>query len=512
MDSKASILETIEPFLEDESGIHGYAEQIVFPKETAQVADAVSTALYEKRAVYIQGARTGICGGAVPAGGIILNLSRINRIKSFHFNNRTLSGSICIQPGVTLDELNRALASKIIDTSAFDSASLSSWESYLESGIKLFFAPNPTEVSATLGGIAATAASGSHASFLGDIRKHITAVEAVLSNAEIVRFDREYSTERFPSASMDWGKISSECPSGPVGPAGAGYQVYGDFIDFICGSEGTAGVFTELTLSLLPVPKVRFGLLAFFDNAAQLFDFLDAFGKDTHGSIVGADYFDRACLEFLRHAALSGPGSERLPDFSPGAGMSLLLELAAESEDAMCAVLESALGCLESFGASADDAIVASDDKNLSALLSLRHRITEALTIAHRRNTSRFAADIYFPEGCSISGALSRLSADIDESALPAVLMGHAGSRQISLRLLPENELQAEAASMLWAQWSAFFIELGCSCSSEYGVGRTKKALFHSLCPECYAAAERARILADPHRILNPGVYTDKAE
>ena len=101
-------------YLRDESGLAGTASAICFPECEEEIVAALERAAKEKRGVCIQGERTGLAGGAVPDGGVILNLSRMKRIA-----RRTDEGGAIVvdaQPGVTHAELAVFLAR--LDTKA----------------------------------------------------------------------------------------------------------------------------------------------------------------------------------------------------------------------------------------------------------------------------------------------------------------------------------------------------------------------------------------------------------
>ena len=71
---------TYDEYLRDESRYTGWAEAIAFPKDEAQVIEIMKTARQNRTPVTVQGARTGLTGAAVPQGGYILNMSKMNKV------------------------------------------------------------------------------------------------------------------------------------------------------------------------------------------------------------------------------------------------------------------------------------------------------------------------------------------------------------------------------------------------------------------------------------------------
>ena len=149
-------------YLRDESRKTGTADSISFPLNEAEIADAVRWAAANGQCITTQGARTGLTGGAVPSGGHILNLSRMKTI--------TDRDDLIVQPGVTLDEIR----------------------AHLKSRGNVFFAPDPTETTATIGGMASCNASGARSFRYGATRESILAARLVLADGDVIALCREH--------------------------------------------------------------------------------------------------------------------------------------------------------------------------------------------------------------------------------------------------------------------------------------------------------------------------------
>ncbi|HWW54189.1 MAG TPA: FAD-binding oxidoreductase, partial [Acidimicrobiales bacterium] len=134
---------------------------VVRPGETTEVAAVLRLADEAGVPVTARGSGTGLCGSAIPvAGGLLVSFERMNRILEIDTDNHVA----VVQPGVTLEELNRAVG---------------------EHG--LVYPVFPGESSASLGGNVATNAGGMRAIKYGVTRHHVLGVEAVLANGDVIR-------------------------------------------------------------------------------------------------------------------------------------------------------------------------------------------------------------------------------------------------------------------------------------------------------------------------------------
>src|SRR3954466_5997801 len=173
---------------------------VVYPASTKEVASVLEYADRERIPVVPFGAGTSLEGHVIPlSGGISLDLNRLNRIIAVRPEDLTAT----VQPGVTRLQLEAILGPQ-----------------------GLWFPVDPG-ADATLGGMAATNASGTTTVRYGGMRAHVLELEVVLPGGRIIRAgSRAVKTS-------------------------AGYHVAGLFI----GAEGTLGVITELTLRLHPIPE-----------------------------------------------------------------------------------------------------------------------------------------------------------------------------------------------------------------------------------------------------------------
>lgn len=260
-------------YLCDESRRVGHAETICFPRSTTEVAQALEAASTNGWPVTIQGGRTGITGGCVPDGGLILNLSRMNAIGEIN------GDTMAVQPGALLADIRKAVGG------GGDPA--------------LFFPSDLTETTASIGGMVANNASGARSFRYGAVRNWIQALEVVLANGETIHVER--GVHKADGLGFKLGGIEGMLPDlshlrrcdGIKNAAGYFVKPDMDLVDLFIGAEGTLGVVTEITIRLLPEPGQMNGLTAFFaaeEEALEFVRFLRGAGPGARPSAI--EFFD----------------------------------------------------------------------------------------------------------------------------------------------------------------------------------------------------------------------------
>lgn len=190
-----------------------------------EVADVMKYAYEHNIAVTPRGQGTGLVGGSVCCcGGIMLDLTRMNRILEIDEENLTLT----VEPGVLLMDIAPAI------------------ESY-----GLFYPPDPGEKSATIGGNISTNAGGMRAVKYGVTRDYVRGLEVVLSDGRVIEL------------------------GGKVVKNSSGYNL----MNLIVGSEGTLGIVTRAILKLIPLPKKTISLLVPFPDLAKAIETVPAIIK-----------------------------------------------------------------------------------------------------------------------------------------------------------------------------------------------------------------------------------------
>ena len=153
----------IQDYLKDASNTKGYCDAVVYPENTDEVVAILNQANAEKTKVTICGNKTGLAGGSVPNGGIVLSTEKLNKILEINEKEKFA----VVEPGVLLSNFLNELKPK-----------------------KLYYPPDPTELNCFLGGTVATNASGSKTFKYGPTRNFVLGIEIVLPTGELLILER----------------------------------------------------------------------------------------------------------------------------------------------------------------------------------------------------------------------------------------------------------------------------------------------------------------------------------
>ncbi len=430
---------TAESVLDAHGRDEGYPEArrplvVAFAESVGDVQAVLRVARAFRIPVIPFGAGTSLEGALVPLGpAISLDLSRMNRILEV----RPEDFLAAVEPGLTHVALNRAVRRH-----------------------GLFFPVDPG-AEATLGGMAATNASGTMTVRYGGMRQNVLSLQVVLASGEVLELGRG------------------------VRKTSSGY----DLKDLFIGSEGTLGVITRLVVKLHPLPAHVHTVRAFFPSVEA--------AAETAYAIM-ASGLPVARLELLDAAAIAAINAFLGRD-DPAQPV-LFLEFHASTEASVRQEAESALELVRSGGATSLDAARTPEER--SAQWEARHRAYWAFT--HQFPGHRFlTTDVAVP--------LSRLVETVafargllEELQLPGRMVGHVGDGNfhVLVAVRPEGYDRAEAYSERLVRKA---LELGGTATGEHGVGLRKRrylALEHG---PALAWMRRLKALFDPEGLLNPG-------
>jgi D-lactate dehydrogenase (cytochrome) len=141
----------LQNYLTDSSHMQGgYADKLFIPSSVDELSQVLKEANESKTPVTISGARTGTVGGAIPFGGCVISLERLNKIKEI--NKRAMT--VTAEAGVILGDLQKAVEVE-----------------------GLFYPPDPTEWSCQIGGNIATNASGARSFLYGSTRRWVNEIQ-----------------------------------------------------------------------------------------------------------------------------------------------------------------------------------------------------------------------------------------------------------------------------------------------------------------------------------------------
>ena len=466
-------------YLRDESRRVGHAEKIAFPKSGNEVREALQTAAENNWPVTVQGGRTGITGGCVPEGGLILNLSRLNAIGEIKGDQMT------VQPGALLVDIRTAIK---------------------DSG--LFFPSDLTETTASIGGMVANNASGARSFRYGAVRNWIQALEVVLANGETIRVERGVHTAS--GVDFQLGSLSGKLPvnshlrrcAAEVKNA-AGYFVKPnmDLVDLFIGAEGTLGVVTEVTIKLLPKPAEINGLTAFFASEGEALEFV-RFLRDagSGGRPTAIEFFDSHALELLRRMKSENEAFSDLPELKPEFHTAIYFEYNTEVPDAVVEEAGEAIDCWFAEG-----------EHEIETLKNFRHAIPEAVNmlISERKKTVReltkLGTDMSVPDD-QLETVMRMYHEGLAEAGLDYVIFGHIGNNHVHVNIIPYSMEEYEKGKVLYLGWARQVVAMGGAVSAEHGIGKNKTdflRLMHG--DDGIREMRKLRHLFDPAGWLNPG-------
>ena len=422
----------------DESYHPGHAPDVVIRvASTEEVGATLQLCSRHRIPVVPYGAGTSLEGHiAAVHGGVCIDLSAMDRVLQIRAGDLDAS----VQPGVSREALNRHLR----DTG-------------------LFFPIDPG-ANATLGGMAATRASGTNAVRYGTMRENVLALTVVLASGRVIRT----GTRARKSSS--------------------GYDLTRLFV----GSEGTLGVITELTVRLYGVPEtISAAVVPFADVAGAVQAVIEVMQLGIPLSRI--EFLDELMMEAInRYGKRDFPRRPTL--FLEFGGMP-----AAVAEQ-VAAVREI---CAEHGGA---DFRWASDAAERAQLWDARHKAAYA-AMALRPGARNWATDVCVPIS-RLAECIAGAREDAAKAPFPTMVVGHVGDGNFHLPMLVDGDDPAEvaAARALNDQVVRRALAMDGTCSGEHGIGLGKmEFLLDEHGSEAVQVMRAIKHALDPLCIMNPG-------
>ncbi len=434
-------------YLTDASGYPGFADQVYTPADEAEVVAILGSGI----PITVAGAGSGLTGARVPQGGAVLSLEKFRKLEIGQ-------GSARVGPAVTLLEIRDAAAPS-----------------------RQFFAPDPTEITASIGGVIATNASGSRSFRFGSTRRHILALRVALMDGSVREFRRGDKVD-FPITTVP-------VPNTRKNTAGYWLRADMDWIDLFCGSEGTLGVVLEAEITLLPIPRDLFAGVIFFPSDEHALAAVDSWRAFPELRML--EYVDRNSLNLLLG---------RYPEIPGDALAAVLMEAEGDEVEEWEARLSAAGALLEA-------SWFATTPKDRERFRVFRHSLPElVIETVVRRGFLKMGTDYAVPLERSrdiLAFYRKRL-----EAALPGryVIYGHIGDAHVHVNMLPGNTEEAAAASALLDEFAREAVLLGGTVSAEHGLGKRKaKFLALQYAPEHIQAMKDVKSRLDPQWLLGRG-------
>jgi D-lactate dehydrogenase (cytochrome) len=412
-------------------------DAVVFAASTEDVQNTVRICAEHRVPVIPFGTGTSLEGHVnAPFGGVCIDVREMNRVLAVHAEDL----DCVIEPGITRKQLNEYLRDQ-----------------------GLFFPLDPG-ADASLGGMAATRASGTNAVRYGTMRDNVISLKAVLPNGELMR-----TAQRAKKSA-------------------AGYDLTRLFV----GSEGTLGVITELTLKLHGIPEA-------ISSAVCPFPSVDAACRATILTIQSGIPVARIeLMDELQVRACNAYSKLTLAE-TP----TLFLEFHG-SQTSVAEQAERFGEIAQEFGGGPSDWTTKPEER--SKLWQARHDAYHAC-VGLRPGTRPLATDVCVPIS-RLAEAVAGTQADIAEMNLVAPIVGHVGDGNFHVSLLIDMDDQAEIerAERFLERLAKRALALEGTCTGEHGVGQGKmKYLREELGEPALAVMRSLKQAIDPHNIMNPG-------
>ena len=410
---------------------------VVFAESRQDVQDAVRLAAQHAVPVIAYAAGSSLEGHLLAVqGGISIDVNRMNRVLSIDADDLTVT----VQPGITRKQLNEAIKDR-----------------------GLFFPIDPG-ADASMGGMAATRASGTNAVRYGTMRENVLALEVVTASGEAIRTGTR-------------AKKSS-----------AGY----DLTRLMVGSEGTLGIFTEVTLRLYPLPEAVSAAICSFPS-------IEAAVRTVIATIQLGVPIARVELIDANSVRMVNAHSKLDLREEP----MLLMEFHG-SPSGVREQAETVQALASEHGGQAFE--WASTPEERTRLWTARHNAYFA-AVQSRPGCRAISTDTCVPIS-RLADCLLDSVAEADASGIPYFLVGHVGDGNFHFGYLidPNDVGERERAERLNHQLVTRALAMGGTCTGEHGVGIHKMGF---LLDEAGAGAvdmmRAIKRALDPQNILNPG-------
>lgn len=412
---------------------------VLFPKNTGEVQEIVKLCNRHKVPIYPRGAGTCLSGGPVPISrGIVMSFQRMNRILEIDVDNLTAT----VQPGVVVATLNAEVAK-----------------------YGLLYPPDPGSMAvATIGGTIAENSGGLRGLKYGVTKHYVMGMEVVLPTGDVFRFG---------------------------GKTVKNVTAY-DFTGLFVGSEGTLGIVTEVILKLIPAPKYRKSIIAFFER-------LEDAGQ-TVTDIIRSHVIP-ATLEIMDNMTIRTVENFARVGLPATVAALLLIEVDGNGQDG---VAEETAKIVEAIERNGGQYKVAETDQERDALWAARRAALPALA---QVKPATVLEDATVPR-TKIVDMLKAIQEIAKKYNLTVGTFGHAGDGNLHPTFLVDPTDRDEMARLDRAIDEVFDValKLGGTLSGEHGIGIAKKKyLRNELGNSGIEVMKRLKRALDPDNILNPG-------
>ncbi len=423
--------------LKDESGLVGYADEIFYPENIFELKNYVLNCYNTKTQFTIQGSKTGVVGGAVPFSGNILNLSKFNNIIEF------MQDKIKVQSGTTLLDIKKSI---------------------LQNNQSLFFPINPTEDTATIGGIISSNARGFNEMAYGNISNYIHEILIILPNGKELL-------------------LNKKDPS---------------FKNFI-GSEGGFGIIAEVTLNLIEKKKNIWGIVFFFENFQNSFSFIESL-KPIYSEICTIEYIDKNCIDLIENNKKHSAKIKNIPDIKNNFNTIIYIEIENNDCDVLESIVENIIEKGMDFGVDPDEAWVFDNFEQVQRMRDFRHGILEFILLEQNKKI-QFQLKIQDKNYGEVAEYIMNHFKKIND--LKYYIFGHCDTNLVNCYIISEQKYIDEIEKLI--EYMYHFSYQNSNFINEYGVGKLYNKFYKEYNKTDFEIYTTLKKKYDPKSICNIG-------
>jgi len=415
-------------------------DAVIFPRNEDDISKILKYCNEHKIIIVPRGAGSGFTGGALPSsGGIVLALEKhMNKILEIDIKNMVA----VVQPGVINKDLQKAVEE-----------------------VGLFYPPDPaSQEYSTLGGNVSENAGGMRAAKYGITKDYVMATRAVLPNGDIIKAGKKTIKDV------------------------AGYNISGILI----ASEGTLAVLSEITLRLIPKPKLTKTAMGVFES---VHDAMEAVYKTMASGITPV------AMEFLDNLTIRAVEQTFNKGLPINAGALLITDVDGNLEEDLDFQLSQIKKVFEEN--KVKEFKIAKDKKEAEDIWFARRNASPALSIY---GSKKLNEDVTVPRAV-LPQLLDKFYAIAQKYNVKIPCFGHTGDGNVHTNVMVDgsDEEQVKIAYKAIEEVFGATVELGGTLSGEHGIGLAKAPYMHmAFSDEEMALFKSIKKAFDPNNILNP--------
>ena len=415
-------------------------DAVLFPRNEEDVSEILKYCNEHRIVIVPRGAGSGFTGGALPSsGGIVLGFEKhMNKILEIDMKNMVA----IVQPGVINMDLQRAVEE-----------------------VGLFYPPDPaSQEYSTIGGNVSENAGGMRAAKYGITKDYVMATRAVLPNGDIIKAGKRTIKDV------------------------AGYNISGILI----ASEGTLAILSEVTLKLIPKPKMTKTAMGIFESVSQA---MEAVYKTMASGITPV------AMEFLDNLTIRAVEQTFNKGLPVDAGALLVTDVDGNLEDDLDYQLSEIERVFKENGCS--DFVIAKDDKEAADLWFARRNASPSLAVY---GSKKLNEDVTVPRS-ALPELLEKFYAIADKYKINIPCFGHTGDGNVHTNVMVDGSdpEQVKIAYLAIEEVFQATVDLGGTLSGEHGIGLAKAPYMGmAFTDEEMDLFKSIKVAFDPNNILNP--------